>query len=94
MAKKKQTAKAQSQERDSLYFLKIVLYLIVGAQWVRLVDPELTRQIPLPVGLVVGLLFASHDHFAIDRKIEYAVLLISVFVGFWFQSGLLITILE
>jgi hypothetical protein len=91
MVKKKQTA--AKLQGDSPYLLKLVLYLIVGSQWVRLVDPELTKQVPLPIGLVIGVLFASHDHFKIDRKIEYAVLLIAMFIGFWSQVGVYITIL-
>ncbi len=86
--------KTPAQELDGVYILKIVLYLIIGAQWVRLVDPALTKQIPLPLGLVVGAMFAMHEHFQIDRKIEFAILLIACFVGFWSQTGLLIAILN
>lgn len=89
MAKKK---KIQTSESDGAYIFKIVMYLIIGSQWIRLVDPELTRQIPLPIGFIIGLIFASHDHFKIDRKIEYAVLTIGMFVGFWIQSGVYITL--
>lgn len=80
-----------SAELDSIYLLKLVLYLIVGAQWIRLVNVSGTSQIPIPVGLIIGFLFAAHDHFKIDRKIEYAVLLIAMFVGFWSQVGIYIT---
>jgi hypothetical protein len=82
MAKRKNT-----NAQDGTFILKIVLYLIVGSAWFRLVDSELTRQIPLPVGLVLGLWFASHEHFAIDKKIEYVVLLLAAFIGFWMQAG-------
>lgn len=94
MAKVKTKRKPRAQELDGVYILKIVLYLIIGAQWVRLVDPALTKQIPLPLGLVVGTMFAMHDHFQIDRKIEFAILLIACFVGFWSQTGLFITVLN
>lgn len=65
--------------------------MIVGAQWIRFVNPAGTTQIPIPVGLIIGVLFASHDHFQMDRKIEYALLLIAMFVGFWTQIGVYIT---
>ena len=78
-------------ELDSVYLLKLVLYLIVGAQWIRFVNSSGTTQIPIPIGLIVGFLFAAHDHFKIDRKIEYAVLLVAMFVGFWSQVGIYIT---
>ena len=29
----------------------------------------------IPIGLMVGVMFAAHDHFQIDRKIELAILL-------------------
>jgi hypothetical protein len=90
MAKPKRK-RAKSTELDSAYFLKIVLYLIVGAQWVRLTNSAGTSQIPIPVGLVVGMLFAAHDHFQMDRKIEYALLLLAALVGFWSQVGVYIT---
>lgn len=80
-----------AQELDGAYILKIVLYVIVGAQWIRITNPELTSQLPIPLGLIVGGLFARHDHFQIDRKIEYAILLLACLLGFWSQTGLLIT---
>lgn len=91
MAKSKK-ARA-SQEVDGVYVLKIVMYMIVGAQWFWLVDAELIRQWPLPVGMVVGALFARHEHFQIDRKIEYALLLVAGLVGFWSQTGIFLTVL-
>jgi hypothetical protein len=73
------------KESDGAYLLKLVLYLILGAQWFRITKSNM--QIPVPYGFVIGLLFAAHDHFQIDRKIEYALLLISMFVGFWLPVG-------
>ncbi len=87
MAKNKQRLK--NAELDSVYALKLAMYLIIGTLWVRIEHGSIS--IPLPVGLVLGVLFAMHDHFKIDRKIEYAVLLIAMLVGFWSQIGLMIT---
>lgn len=84
---KKPTEKA---ELDSVYVLKLILYMIVGTLWLRIGRAD-GSNIPIPVGLVVGLLFAMHDHFKIDRKIEYAVLLVAMLIGFWSQIGLMIT---
>ena len=77
-------------ELDSVYVLKLVMYLIIGTLWLRIGRAD-GSSIPIPVGLVIGLLFAVHDHFKIDRKIEYAVLLVAMLVGFWSQIGLMIT---
>ncbi|HXY17813.1 MAG TPA: hypothetical protein VEH48_00095 [Candidatus Nitrosopolaris sp.] len=79
-----------NQEPDALYILKIVLYLIVGSQWLK-IQTKTGSQIPIPYGALVGLLFALHDHFQIDRKVEYAVLLVAMFIGFWVPIGLVLT---
>ncbi|MBI3624004.1 hypothetical protein HY218_00020 [Candidatus Saccharibacteria bacterium] len=81
-------------EPDSVFLLKMVMYLVIGAQWLRIVNPSLTREIPLPVGLVIGLLFAMHDHFRLDRKIEFGLLLAAMLVGFWSQAGIYLTLLK
>lgn len=96
MAKKKtkNTAVRAHQELDSVFFLKIVMYMVLGSAFIRLVNPSLTTQIPVPVGLFLGLLFVSHDHFRIDRKIEISVLLISALVGYWVQTGAALVILK
>lgn len=82
--------KNQNQEMDSTYILKIVLYLVLGSQWLKIVTKS-GVQIPIPVGAIVGIMFAAHDHFQIDRKIEYAVLLVAMFIGFWVPLGAVIT---
>jgi len=78
-----------TKEPDSAYFLKLVLYLIVGSLWLKITQGE-NMQIPIPIGLFIGLLFARHEHFQIDRKIEYALLLLASFVGFWLPFGVFI----
>jgi hypothetical protein len=75
-------------ERDSVYFLKLILYFLVGTFWVHLSSDTWTA--PLPVGLIFGAWYASHEHFQIDRKIELAVLVVSVFVSYFFPPRLLI----
>lgn len=93
MAKtKKHSVTKPTASLDSSYFLKLVLYLIVGSQWLRLTYHSGTSQIPVPLGLIIGMLFAAHDHFQIDRKIEYALLLIAAMIGFWSQVGVYISL--
>jgi hypothetical protein len=86
MAKKKKT------ETDSAYFLKLVMYFILGTFWIRLVDVSFGpfEHLSLPLGLLIGILFASHEHFQIDRKIEYAVLLVATFISFYLPVGITI----
>ena len=86
---KKNISKMSNTETDSNFFLKSVVFLILGAQWVYIqISPDV--QIPIPVGLIIGLVFATHEHFQIDRKIEYVILLISAFIAFWLPIGLII----
>lgn len=90
MAKTNGTKREASKTQfDSVYLLKIVLYVILGAQWLWLDSASGTR-VPIPVGLIIGLLFAMHDHFRLDRKIEYAVLLVAMLVGYVATIGIVI----
>ncbi len=82
--------KPRNNETDSTYFLKLVMYLIVGSLWVKITRGDM--QIPIPAGFIVGLIFTTHEHFKIDRKIEYAVLLVAMLIGFWAPIGLYITL--
>lgn len=89
MAKQKKKKPVQS---DSTYFLKILLFFIFGTLWVRIIDVNIGsyKHISLPLGLVIGLVFASHEHFKIDRKIEFAVLLVATVVSFYLPVGFII----
>jgi ABC-type dipeptide/oligopeptide/nickel transport system permease component len=80
-SKTKSKKKAQPVESDAVFFLKLVLYFVLG-----------TLCLPIPVGLVFGVLLAQHDHFQIDRKIEYAVLLIATIVSFFAPVGFVLAI--
>ncbi len=91
-AKKPKKTK-QTEEADSTYFLKIVLFIILGSLWIKFASPLEIGQFTLsafPVGLFIGLLFASHDHFQVDRKIEYAVLIVVAIVTFFLPAGIIV----
>ena len=68
--------KPAQAEYDSIYFLKILLYLILGTLWVA---PNGERTVPL--GLILGLIAVQHEKLQIDRKIEYAILLVGGVLG-------------
>lgn len=72
---------------DSVYVLKIVLYLILGSQWLYITNTTGNSQIPIPIGAIIAVFFAAHEHFKIDRKIEYAIILLAMFTGFWLPMG-------
>lgn len=92
--KSKQTKKVkQAEESDGAYFLKIVMYIVLGSLWIKYSTPIEIGPIPfsgMPIGFFLGLIFASHDHFQVDRKIEYAILIITAIVTFFLPAGILI----
>lgn len=79
--------KYRPPESDGVYLFKLVLYLVLGAQWLWL-ETSAGARIPLPLGLVIGVGFAWKDHFQLDRKIEYAVLLVAMMLGFIGHIGI------
>ena len=87
MSTKKSQKNKQKQptEKDSVYFLKLAVYAVLGLTWIHFAEPLQIGNFTLfgvPAGFVVGIIIASHDHFQIDRKIEYAILLLATIIGF------------
>ncbi|HET8670444.1 MAG TPA: hypothetical protein VFM05_07405 [Candidatus Saccharimonadales bacterium] len=74
---------------DGVYLFKMVLYLLLGSVWIKASNGT-TVDISIPVGLLIGLLFTLHEHFQIDRKIEYAILLVAMLFGYFAPYGLYI----
>lgn len=91
MAKQKRKAKRTANEPDSVYVLKMILCIFLGALWLRVDIAGSAWGIPLPVGFVIGLLFVQHEHFQIDRKVEYALLLGAMFISFFLPFGLVLS---
>lgn len=92
MAKTKQAGrkrKSQAAAFDGVYLFKMVLYLLLGSMWLK-VSKGGSMTLPIPIGLVIGLVFTLHEHFQIDRKIEYAVMLVAMLFGYFAPYGLYI----
>lgn len=90
---KKTNTKTKQNESDSTYFLKLVLYVILSTVWIKFHTPLTVGDFVLsgiPIGLFIGLMFASHDHFQVDRKIEYAILVVMTVVSFFLPAGFVI----
>ncbi len=68
--------KNHTTEYDSVYFLKILLYLLLGTIWIAFGDKKY-----VPLGILVGLVIAQHERLQLDRKIEYAMLLVGGLLG-------------
>lgn len=94
MAKTKNTRSPAVSHRtasafEGVYLFKMVFYLLLGSVWLKISDGS-DISIPIPVGLVIGLIFATHEHFRIDRKIEYAIMLVAMLFGYFAPYGLYI----
>ena len=89
MAKTKK--KVKSAAFDGAFVLKLVLYAVLGSLWLKLHKNGSSVDVPLPLGLLVGLVFTAHEHFRIDRKIEYAVLVIAALIGLLAPYGLFLS---
>ena len=74
---------------DGVFAFKLALYVVAGSLWLKIANDHTV--IPIPIGLIAGMVLASKEHFRIDRKIDYAVLLIAALFGFWAPFGLYIT---
>ncbi|NCU30514.1 hypothetical protein EOM57_01790 [Candidatus Saccharibacteria bacterium] len=83
----------EHEESDSTYFLKLVLYMILGSLWIKLVNPIHLGPLilnGLPIGLIIGILYVSHEHFQINRKIGYAIMLVMTVISFFLPVGIII----
>ncbi|HSW66838.1 MAG TPA: hypothetical protein VLI54_06900 [Bacillota bacterium] len=89
MVKTKKARTSTRQELDGVYLLKLLLYVLLGSVWLKISHGD-SLHIPIPIGLITGLIFTSHEHFRLDRKIEYAVLLVAMLVGYIAPYGLYI----
>jgi len=89
MTRKKQKYNS-SANLDGVFILKLTLYVLLGSLWLKVSHGGSNLHLPIPVGFAVGLLFASHEHFRIDKKIEYAVLVIATLIGFMAPYGLFV----
>lgn len=92
MAKTKtKKSKPSSKELDGVYLLKLVFYLLLGSLWIRLSFGQST-EIGLPIGFIIGFAFSMHERFQIDRKIEYAVLVLAMFFGYFAPYALYLSL--
>ena len=88
---KKTAVRKTTNESDGAYFLKLVLFLIISSLWLRIEFSDGTL-LPLPLGAAIAVIYAMHDHFQIDRKIELALILVGMFISFWLPIGIFISL--
>ncbi|MGB4758849.1 MAG: hypothetical protein WBP26_02215 [Candidatus Saccharimonadales bacterium] len=91
-ASAKVTATKRAVTSDGSYLLKLTLFALLGLVWIKVSKVGNPYSIPIPIGLIVGLFFASKEHFQVDRKIEYAVLIAATLVGLVAPFGLYVAL--
>lgn len=81
-------------EKDSVFFLKLVVFILLSALWLRLkepipVGPMVIQAIPL--GLIVALLLVMKvEKYQFNRKIWYSALIIMAIVTSFTPVGIMI----
>ena len=78
---------------DGDFFLKLVLYVILGAVWLRFASPLQIGSFQLngaPLGMMVGVIVASRDKNTVDRKIAYAVLLVMMILTYFLPAAIVL----
>ncbi len=99
-AKKSALKKAPSSlrervfETDSTYFLKLVVFVLLGTFWVKF-DPAFSwlgvYVAAIPVGMLIGfILVRQFEKHQADRKIWYAILLIVTIICYNMPSGIVV----
>lgn len=94
MAKTKQVQKKKNTGNasfDGVFLFKLVFYLLVGSAWLKMSNGD-SVAISLPIGLMIGLIFTTHEHFQIDRKVEYGVMIVAMLFGYFAPYGLYINL--
>lgn len=79
----------KNQRVYSYVFLKIALFFVLGITWLRF-GMKIGPIEVLPIGLVVGLIFAIFERFRIGRRIEILVLIIAALVSYFTPIGIII----
>ena len=81
-------------ESDSAYFLKLVVYVLLGTLWLKFANPVAIAGIPfggVPVGMLIGLLLVRYfEKYQSNRKIWYAILLVITIISHFVPAGIVI----
>lgn len=74
--KRKINTPALIAESDFGFLIKSALYLILGSVWITWTDKRI-----LPIGVLLGFFISKIEILRINRKIEYALLVVGAFFG-------------
>lgn len=81
-------------EKDSTFFLKLVICVILGALWLRLKEPIPVGPLEiqgLPIGLIIALILVlGLEKYQFNRKIWYTVLIFIAILSSFTPVGVMI----
>ena len=81
-------------ETDSTYFLKLVVFVLLGTLWIKFQQPVTWLGVPLggvPVGLLLGLILVNRfEKYQSDRKIWYAILVVVTIICYFVPAGIVL----
>jgi hypothetical protein len=92
-AKNLKTEVYKNQGIYSHFFLKFILFALLGMIWFEFGTPIAfggTKFAALPLGLAIGLILISFERFRIGRGIELAILLIAGLASYFLPVGILL----
>lgn len=88
------TGRERIFESDSTYFLKLVVFVLLGTLWLKFAQPVTWLGLPvggLPIGLLAGLILVNKfEKYQSDRKIWYAILLVVTIICYFVPAGIVI----
>ncbi|HEU5121748.1 MAG TPA: hypothetical protein VFT59_02790 [Candidatus Saccharimonadales bacterium] len=81
-------------ETDGTYFLKLVVFVLLGTLWLKFQHPMTWLGVPIhgvPVGMLLGLvLVRQFEKMQSDRKIWYAILLVVTIICYFVPAGIVL----
>lgn len=81
-------------ETDGTYFLKLVVFTLLGTLWLKFGHPITVGGIlvnGIPLGLFIGLFLVNQfEKYQSDRKIWYAILLVVTIICYFVPAGIVL----
>lgn len=86
--------KEKIYESDSTYFLKLVVFALLGTFWIKFAQPIEWLGMPIggvPAGFLIGsILVRRFEKYQSNRKIWYAILLVVTIISHFVPAGIVV----
>jgi hypothetical protein len=87
-------ASERTFETDGTYFLKLVVFVLLGTLWLKFQQPMTWLGLPIhgiPIGMLFGLMLVRQfEKIQSDRKIWYAILLVVTIICYFVPAGIVL----